>query len=160
MRCCVHGFGGHVIPDLLRCRGDRVWARDLAACFCPSLTNSLSLSRNRGRRECRVHAAPAVSRAKNCALGAHEHTGERKHSDIPCAMALRRTSCSPRRANSSCHRRLRKTYRKLGTSNGCQDHTTWPYAPAFRPALQHHPFGIMPPRLTPKRPSHPRPYVS
>jgi hypothetical protein len=34
-----------------------------------------------------------------------------------------------------------KRSRKLGTSNGCQDHTTWPYAPAFRPALQHHPFG-------------------
>ena len=29
-------------------------------------------------------------------IGAHEHTGQRKHSDIPCAMALRRTSCSPR----------------------------------------------------------------
>ena len=55
---------------------------------CPSV--------NRGRRECRVRAAPAVSCAKNCAFGAHEHTGERKHSDIPCAMALRLTSCSPR----------------------------------------------------------------
>src|SRR5207245_3573947 len=50
----------------------------------------------RGRRECRVRAAPAVSCAKNCTVGAHEHTGERKHSDIPCATALRLTSCSPR----------------------------------------------------------------
>ena len=62
----------------------------------PSFAISLSLSRNRGRRECRVRAAPAVSCAKKCAFGAHEHTGERKHSDIPCATALRLTSCSPR----------------------------------------------------------------
>ena len=64
--------------------------------FRPSFPNSLSPLKNRGRRECRVRAAPAVSCAKNCAFGAHEHTGERKHSDIPCAMALRLTSCSPR----------------------------------------------------------------
>src|SRR5215204_4181514 len=50
-----------------------------------------------------------------------------------------------------------KTSRGLGTSNGCQDHTTWPYAPALRPALKHRPFGTMLPRLTPKRPSHPKP---
>ncbi len=71
--------------------------RDLAARFRPSFANSLLLSRSRGRRECRVRAAPAVSCAKSCAIGAHEHTGQRKHSDIPCAMALRLTSCSPRR---------------------------------------------------------------
>src|SRR5439155_2655336 len=53
-------------------------------------------SQTRGRRECRVHAAPAVSCAKSVHYGAHEHTGERKHSDIPCATALRLTSCSPR----------------------------------------------------------------
>src|SRR5438046_7505147 len=52
--------------------------------------------RNRGCRECRVRAAPAVSCAKSVHYGAHEHTGQRKHSDIPCAMALRLTSCSPR----------------------------------------------------------------
>src|SRR6266536_2302296 len=34
---------------------------------CPSL--------KRGRRECRVHAAPAVSCAKSVHYGAHEHTG-------------------------------------------------------------------------------------
>src|SRR5207248_11278033 len=52
--------------------------------------------RNRGRRECRVRAAPAVSCAEIVHLGAHEHTGQRKHSDIPCAMALRLISRSPR----------------------------------------------------------------
>src|SRR4030095_2033609 len=62
----------------------------------PELLHQGCSSPKRGRRECRVHAAPAVSCAKNCAFGAHEHTGERKHSDIPCATALRLTSCSPR----------------------------------------------------------------
>ena len=28
---------------------------------------------------------------------AHEHTGQRRQSDIPCAMALRLITCSPRR---------------------------------------------------------------
>ena len=27
-----------------------------------------------------------------------------------------------------------RNLRKLGTSNGCQDHTTWPYASAFSSA--------------------------
>src|SRR5436190_5704796 len=65
--------------------------------FCPSFYKFLCPHpRNRGRRECRVRAAPAVSCAKVRKKGAHEHTGQRKHSDIPCAMALRLTSCSPR----------------------------------------------------------------
>src|SRR5436190_8841440 len=64
--------------------------------FARAIKNSSPHPRNRGRRECRVRAAPAVSCAKNCTVGAHEHTGERKHSDIPCATALRLTSCSPR----------------------------------------------------------------
>src|SRR5437773_12482221 len=62
----------------------------------PELCITVASLENRGRRECRVRAAPAVSCAKNCTVGAHEHTGQRKHSDIPCAMALRLTSCSPR----------------------------------------------------------------
>src|SRR5438132_14306142 len=70
--------------------------RDLAARFRPSDANSFVSLENRGRRECRVRAAPAVSCAKVRKNGAHEHTGQRKHSDIPCAMALRLTSCSPR----------------------------------------------------------------
>ena len=31
------------------------------------------------------------------ARAAHEHTGQREHSGLPCAMALRLPSCSPRR---------------------------------------------------------------
>jgi hypothetical protein len=52
---------------------------------------------NRGSRECRVLAAPAVS----CAMsGRDAHTSiqvQPEHSGIPCAMALRLMPCSPRR---------------------------------------------------------------
>ncbi len=51
----------------------------------------------RGRGECRMHAAPAVSCAKR-EENAHEHTGQRRQSDIPCAVALRLISRSPRRS--------------------------------------------------------------
>jgi len=51
----------------------------------------------RGCRECRMHAAPAVSCAVCTEKCAHEHTGQRRQSDIPCAMALRLITCSPRR---------------------------------------------------------------
>ena len=104
--------------------------------FRPGLANHFRPKR--GRRECRVHAAPAVSCAKNCAFGAHEHTGERKHSDIPCAMALRLTPCSPRRRirlvtvvcelTALSARLDRHRLRKLDASNGRQDHTASPYA--------------------------------
>jgi hypothetical protein len=51
----------------------------------------------RGRREDRVRAAPAVSRAK---VVNKTHTSiqvQRKQSGLPCAMVLRLIPCSPRR---------------------------------------------------------------
>src|SRR5205823_1498343 len=69
-------FSRHVLPELCKF-------------LCPHPQSG-------GRRECRVRAAPAVSCAKVRKNGAHEHTGQRKHSDIPCAMALRLISRSPR----------------------------------------------------------------
>jgi hypothetical protein len=62
-----------------------------------------------GSRECRMHAAPAVSCAKLCKECAHEHTGQRRQSDIPCAMALRLIPRSPRSIGLSCLRRLPET---------------------------------------------------
>jgi hypothetical protein len=60
-----------------------------------------------GCRECRVRVAPAVSCAK-MQKGAHTSIQvQTEQSGIPCAMALRLMPCSPRRANSSCHRRQR-----------------------------------------------------
>ena len=51
----------------------------------------------RGRRECRVRAAPAVSYANGESGCAHEHTGSAEASGIPCVMALRLMPRSPRR---------------------------------------------------------------
>src|SRR3990170_5013952 len=59
-----------------------------------------------GSRECRMRAAPAVSCAKSTSKCAHEHTGQRRTSDIPCAMALRLMTRSPRRIWLCCLRRL------------------------------------------------------
>jgi hypothetical protein len=53
--------------------------------------------KQRGSRECRVRAAPTVSCAKLCE---ETHTSiqvQRRHSGIPCAMALRLIARSPRR---------------------------------------------------------------
>jgi hypothetical protein len=70
---------------------------------------------------------------------AHEHTGSAEASGIPCVMALRLMPCSPRRRIRLVtvvggFKRLLKPgraqvcHRRLGTSNGCQDHTVLPYA--------------------------------
>jgi len=69
----------------------------------------VSLSLKRGSRECRMRAAPAVSCAKGRTKIAHEHTGQRRQSDIPCAIALRLISRSPRSIGLSCLRRLTET---------------------------------------------------
>ena len=83
----------------------------------------------RGRREDRVLAAPAVSRAICANKTAHEHTGQREHSGLPCAMALRLTSCSPRRtALLPPSPRRKQTLRSLTPAPRRPNHTTSPYA--------------------------------
>jgi hypothetical protein len=92
-----------------------------------------------GKAGCALHPR---SRVQN-ALG-KTHTSiqvQRRQSDLPCAVVLRLTSRSPA-TNSFCHRRLRigiclspvgpAHLRKLDISNGCQDHTTSPYAARLR----------------------------
>ena len=94
--------------------------------------------KKRGSRECRVHAAPAVSCAKLCE---ETHTSiqvQRRHSGIPCAMVLRLMPCSPRRRirlvtvaaglMAGLIRLDRTRHRQLDTSNGCQGHTALPSA--------------------------------
>ena len=94
--------------------------------------------RRRGRRECRVRAAPAVSCAKVCK---ETHTSiqvQTEQSGIPCAMVLRLIPRSPRRrirlvtvadGLKDCRNPVGSTpLRQLDTSNGCQDHTALPYA--------------------------------
>src|ERR1700688_2576868 len=61
----------------------------------PEVCPEVSRLEIRGRRECRMRAAPAVPCAK---WKKKTHTSiqvQRRHSDIPCAMALRITSRSP-----------------------------------------------------------------
>src|SRR6266516_7276083 len=120
--------------------------------FSPEVFQFVAPLRKRGRRECRVHAAPAVSCAKNCTVGAHEHTGQRKHSDIPCAMALRLISRSPRWSGLVVTVISGTLPANLAPASRRQDHTTSPYALAFSSGVKK--------RLTPKRPSHPAPHVS
>jgi hypothetical protein len=49
--------------------------RILAAQFTRGLLKTFRATRIRGRGECRMRAAPAVSRAKIVQKNAHEHTG-------------------------------------------------------------------------------------
>src|ERR1700730_13603130 len=100
----------------------------------------MTLSLERGSRECRMRAAPAVSREKQVTKTHTNTQVQRRRSDIPCAMALRLITRSPRRrirlvtvvgelaasprpVGPAC-------LRQLDTSNGCQNHTTSPYASA------------------------------
>src|SRR6202048_341222 len=92
----------------------------------------------RGRRECRMRAAPAVSRAKQVTKAHTSIQVQRRRSDIPCAMALRLITRSPRRRIrlvpvigelTAYPRPVGPTrLRQLDTSNGCRNHTTSPYA--------------------------------
>ncbi len=93
---------------------------------------------NGGCRECRMHAAPAVSCARMCKEAHTSIQVQRRQSGIPCAMVLRLMPRSPRRrirlatvaagliADRTRLGRFR--HRQLGTSNGCRDHTVLPYA--------------------------------
>src|SRR3981081_889036 len=64
---------------------------------------------------------------KKCA---HEHTGQRRTSDIPCAMALRLITCSPRRTALLPPSRPEKLLppSALTPAPRRQDHTSLPYA--------------------------------
>ena len=65
----------------------------------PSFTNSFAL-KNRGRREDRVRAAPAVPCAKVANKNAHEHTGSAEAVRPSLRNGLRLIPCSPRRDHS------------------------------------------------------------
>src|SRR5215207_7394563 len=134
--CRPHAAGSRVCSASFRKRSMLRSARDTIAAmtsrsrgmFSPELFQIHCPSSNRGSRECRLRAAPAVSCAKNCAFGAHEHTGERKHSDIPCATALRLISCSPRWSGLVVNVIGGTLPANLAPASRRQDHTTSPYA--------------------------------
>jgi hypothetical protein len=106
--------------------------------ICPRFARNFPPSPIRGRRECRMRAAPAVSRAKQVTKTHTSIQVQRRQSDIPCAMALRLITRSPRRRIrlvtvigelTASPRPVGPTrLRQLDTSNGCRNHTTSPYA--------------------------------
>ena len=55
-----------------------------------------------GNAGCALHPRSRVQKVEE---NAHEHTGQRRRSDIPCAMALRLITRSPRRIGLCCLRR-------------------------------------------------------
>src|SRR5882757_1858297 len=81
-----------------------------------------------------MRAAPAISCASVHKKCAHEHTGQRRQSDIPCAMALRLITCSPRRTALLPPLRPEKQLPPgaLTPAPRRQDHTSLPYALAAR----------------------------
>src|ERR1700688_4938100 len=100
--------------------------RDLAARCARGLRSSTALE-NRGRRESRVRAAPAVSRAKSIENAHTSIQVQRKQSGLPCAVVyglLRalpgdRVFLSPSLADTSAN---------LTPASRRQDHTTSPTA--------------------------------
>ncbi len=101
--------------------------------FRPSFARKFLYPRiQRGRRESRVRAAPAVSCAK-IAHGAHTSIQvQRRTSGFPCAMALRLIRDLPGEPSSVATVTSQMTSAKLGASFGRQDHTISPYARATR----------------------------
>jgi hypothetical protein len=107
----------------------------------PEVCRKVSRLEIRGRGECRMRAAPAVPCAKWVKKTHTSIQVQRRQSDIPCAMALRLTSCSSRRPGSfatvvqrikvlSAPGRADQTSANLTPASGCQNHTTSPYATA------------------------------
>ena len=100
--------------------------------MCPSFArNFLALSKQRaqGMPDARCTRGLMRSVHKECA---HEHTGQRRTSDIPCAMALRLITCSPRRTALLPPLRPEKLLPPgaLTPAPRRQDHTSLPYASA------------------------------
>ena len=136
-------------------------------------------SKERGSRECRVHAAPEVSCARLCERTAHEHTGSAEALRHSLRNGFTAYAVLTPATNSSCHRHRRikacpspvgpTRLRQFDTSNGCQAHTVLPYAAtslghqgcrrALAPSscggdIAH---GINPPCATSLTPTLPRP---
>jgi len=88
---------------------------------------SFDTLKERGCRESRMRAAPAVSCANSHETNAHEHTGQRRQSGFPCAMlyGLYRDLPGDRAFLPPSPARLSAS---LTPASGCQDHTAFPYA--------------------------------
>jgi hypothetical protein len=110
--------------------------------------------RERGSRECRMRAAPAVSRAKSVSKDAHEHTGSAEALRHSLRNGFTAYTCSPRRRIpfATVTSGLRFVFspvgptrlRRLDISHGCQNHTTSPYAaPSTATPIGEMPTGVL-----------------
>jgi hypothetical protein len=95
-RCAHPGYVPIIIPDsIVKQLADmHPRSRDM---ICPSLASGFTLLEDRGRREDRVRAAPAIPCAKVANKSAHEHTGSAEAVRPSLRNGLRLISCSPRR---------------------------------------------------------------
>src|SRR5437660_7799917 len=73
-------------------------------------------SQKRGRRECRVHAAPAVSCAKRTVIDAHEHTGSAEAVRHPLRNGFTAYFVLSPVSGLFCHRHFAKNSAKLSAS--------------------------------------------
>ena len=116
---------------LRRCkRNDGGYTFAISRRIAPEVCWNSSPSMVRGRREDRVRAAPAVSCAM-CTKSAHTSIQvQRRASGLPCAMALRLITCSPRRTALLPPLRPEKLLPPgaLTPAPRRQDHTSLPYA--------------------------------
>src|SRR5438552_14936094 len=99
--------------------------------FSPEVCKLFASLENRGRRECRMRAAPAVSCAKVRKNGAHEHTGSAEAVRHPLRNGVTAYFVLSPVERACCHRHLRKHPTGLAPASRRQDHTTSPYALAF-----------------------------
>src|SRR5438876_2936227 len=84
--------------------------------FSPELCKFVRSSSKRGRRECRVHAAPAVSCAKVRKKGAHEHTGSAEAVRHPLRNGFTAYFVLSPVSGLFCHRHFAKNSAKLSAS--------------------------------------------
>ncbi len=84
--------------------------------------------KDRGRRECRVHAAPAVSCAVSAKENAHEHTGEAEAVRHPLRSGFTAYIALSSGTGLSCPRHLQIVPADLASASGGRDHATSPYA--------------------------------
>ena len=115
-------------PEGIRFR-IRIYARILAARYARGLLCSYTLFELRAQGMPGARCTRGLMRSvhRKCA---HEHTGQRRTSDIPCAMALRLITSSPRRTALLPPLRPEKLLPPgaLTPAPRRQDHTPLPYA--------------------------------
>ena len=105
------------------------FSRRIAPEVCLKLSRPPPIQRAQGMPDARCTRGLMRSVHRKCA---HEHTGQRRTSDIPCAMALRLITCSPRRTALLPPLRPEKQLPPgaLTPAPRRQDHTSLPYASA------------------------------